>query len=115
MCKKHSQKVNRTSVMANDSDSDGSTTIDWAALPSGFRERFLILLLTGVLFTAYLASTVWVDAKGMVVFRFPAPPVGGDQFGIEFSFFGIEFFNKHRTESECLFIEHRARSGIIHA
>ncbi|MFN5525480.1 M48 family metalloprotease [Bradyrhizobium sp.] len=78
--------------MANDSDSDGSTTIDWAALPSGFRERFLILLLTGVLFTAYLASTVWVDAAQH--WRDPGRPVifTGDVTSLQFVFIGVLVF-----------------------
>jgi Zn-dependent protease with chaperone function len=33
--------------------------IDWAALPSGFRERFFILAGTGVLFSSYFPSTTW--------------------------------------------------------
>ncbi|WP_456726692.1 M48 family metalloprotease [Bradyrhizobium sp. USDA 3397] len=76
--------------MANDSE-EGST-IDWAALPSGFRERFLILLLTGVLFTAYLASTVWVVAA--LHWRNPAKFVifTGDVTSLEFVLIGVLIF-----------------------
>jgi len=76
--------------MANDSE-EGST-IDWAALPSGFRERFLILLLTGILFTAYLASTVWVVAAQH--WRDPARPVifTGDVTSLQFVLLGVFAF-----------------------
>jgi tetratricopeptide (TPR) repeat protein/Zn-dependent protease with chaperone function len=76
--------------MAN--DSDGGSTIDWAALPSGFRERFLILLLTGILFTSYLASTVWVVAAQH--WRDPARPVifTGDVTSLQFVFLGVLAF-----------------------
>ena len=33
--------------------------VDWAALPSGFRERFVILFFTGTLFSSYFPSTTW--------------------------------------------------------
>ena len=36
-----------------------TAAVDWAALPSGFRERFFILAATGVLFSSYFPSTTW--------------------------------------------------------
>jgi Zn-dependent protease with chaperone function len=35
------------------------TSVDWAGLPSGFRERVFLLFATGILFTSYLGSTIW--------------------------------------------------------
>ena len=40
-------------------DDKPDPNVDWASLPSGLRERFVILLATGILFSSYFPSTTW--------------------------------------------------------
>jgi Zn-dependent protease with chaperone function len=67
-------------------------SIDWAALPSGFRGRVFILLATGILFASYLGSTIWKVAAlnvakpgTMIIFT-------GDVMSFDFLLIGMLIF-----------------------
>jgi hypothetical protein len=75
-----------------ENDRKSLARIDWAAMPSSFRERVLFLFATGILFAAYLASTIWKVTAVSISSPGATTIFTGDVMSFDFLLLGVSSF-----------------------